>query len=92
MNFRTILFPSLLIIIIVITISFGLFYIIYIQHGNELKVGSNVPEFVLPDQNGKEFDLKNVIGKKNLVIYFYPKDETPGCTLAVNRKHKFVNC
>ena len=42
-------------------------------------VGSHVPTFVLPDQNGNPFDISTVIGKKNLVIYFYPKDDTPGC-------------
>jgi len=45
-----------------------------------IKVGSTVPEFRLNDQNGKEFDINSVKGKHNLVIYFYPKDETPGCT------------
>ena len=45
-----------------------------------IKVGSTVPEFMLKDQKGKEFDIKSVKGKHNLVIYFYPKDETPGCT------------
>ena len=39
-----------------------------------------VPVFSLPDQNGTMFHIKDVIGKKNLVIYFYPKDDTPGCT------------
>jgi peroxiredoxin Q/BCP len=46
----------------------------------EIKVGSSIPEFTLPDQNGNLFDIKSVIGKKNLVIYFYPKDDSPGCT------------
>ena len=46
----------------------------------EIKVGSKIPEFKLLDQSGKEFDIKDVLGKKKLVIYFYPKDETPGCT------------
>jgi len=46
----------------------------------EVKVGSKVPEFKLMDQTGKEFDIKEVLGKKKLVVYFYPKDETPGCT------------
>jgi thioredoxin-dependent peroxiredoxin len=45
-----------------------------------LKVGAKVPEFKLPDENGNMFDLNSVLGKKKLVIYFYPKDETPGCT------------
>jgi peroxiredoxin Q/BCP len=47
---------------------------------NELKIGSTVPAFILPDQNGKLFDINTVLGKKNLVIYFYPKDDSPGCT------------
>jgi thioredoxin-dependent peroxiredoxin len=42
--------------------------------------GSKVPGFVLPDQNGKLFDIGSVLGKKNLVVYFYPKDDSPGCT------------
>ena len=47
---------------------------------HEIKVGSKIPEFALKDQNAKVFDVKNVLGKKNLVIFFYIKDETPGCT------------
>ncbi|HEY6914465.1 MAG TPA: peroxiredoxin [Paludibacter sp.] len=43
-------------------------------------VGSTVPSFSLKDQNGKIFELDSVKGKNNLVIYFYPKDDTPGCT------------
>ncbi len=47
---------------------------------SEIKTGSTIPEFSLLDQNGKMFDINSVLGKKNLVIYFYPKDDTPGCT------------
>jgi peroxiredoxin Q/BCP len=47
---------------------------------NELKIGSPIPSFSLPDQNGNLFDIHSVLGKKNLVIYFYPKDDSPGCT------------
>lgn len=47
---------------------------------NKVEVGSTVPQFTLPDQNGNQFSISSVIGKKNLVIYFYPKDDTPGCT------------
>jgi peroxiredoxin Q/BCP len=43
-------------------------------------VGSIVPSFTLKDQNGQLFDIDSVKGKKNLVIYFYPKDDSPGCT------------
>ncbi len=46
----------------------------------KVEKGSKVPSFTLKDQEGNLFDLKNVIGKKNLVIYFYPKDDSPGCT------------
>ena len=45
-----------------------------------LKTGTKVPEFKLPDENGNMFDINSVLGKEKLVIYFYPKDETPGCT------------
>ena len=47
---------------------------------NIIKVGDNVPAFALPDQNGAVFDIKKVLGTKKLVIYFYPQDESPGCT------------
>jgi thioredoxin-dependent peroxiredoxin len=47
---------------------------------NEIKIGSSIPSFILPDQNGLLFDITSVLGKKNLVIYFYPKDDSPGCT------------
>jgi thioredoxin-dependent peroxiredoxin len=46
----------------------------------EIKTGSSIPTFSLPDQNGNLFDINSVLGKKNLVIYFYPKDDSPGCT------------
>lgn len=47
---------------------------------NEIKIGSTIPAFTLPDQNGNPFDITSLIGKKNMVIYFYPKDDSPGCT------------
>lgn len=53
---------------------------LYAQTGNKIEVGSKVPLFKLPDQNGKVFNMSTVLGKKNLVIYFYPKDGTTGCT------------
>ncbi len=46
----------------------------------KLKIGSSIPSFSLKDQDGKIFDIDSVRGKKNLVIYFYPKDDSPGCT------------
>ncbi len=45
-----------------------------------LKTGDVLPDFTLPDQNDENFDLAQVKGKHILVIYFYPKDDTPGCT------------
>ena len=46
----------------------------------ELKVGDKVPNFVSIDTNGATFDSQSCIGKKPVVLYFYPKDNTPGCT------------
>lgn len=46
----------------------------------KIEVGSKVPIFELNDQNGELFKLETVLGKNNLVIYFYPKDDSPGCT------------
>ncbi len=46
---------------------------------NMLEVGTKAPTFTLPDQDGKEVSLSDFAGKK-VVLYFYPKDNTPGCT------------
>ena len=46
----------------------------------KISVGSLIPSFELKDQNGQLFQIDSVLGKKNLVIYFYPKDDSPGCT------------
>lgn len=45
-----------------------------------LKQGAKAPDFTLPDQDGKMHSLKDQKGKWTL-IYFYPKDDTPGCTV-----------
>ena len=45
-----------------------------------LQVGDKIPEFSLPDQDGNTFNSSDYIGKKPVVIFFYPKDNTPGCT------------
>lgn len=47
----------------------------------KVSLGSKVPLFNLKDQHGQLFQLASVLGKKNLVIYFYPKDDSPGCTI-----------
>ena len=44
-----------------------------------LEVGTKAPDFNLPDQNGNVHSLSEYKGKK-LILYFYPKDSTPGCT------------
>ena len=44
-----------------------------------LEIGTKAPEFSLPDQNGIIHTLEEYRGKK-VVLYFYPKDNTPGCT------------
>ena len=44
-----------------------------------LQVGTKAPEFTLPDKNGNMVSLSDFLGKK-VVLYFYPKDNTPGCT------------
>lgn len=44
-------------------------------------VGDSAPRFSLPDQDGKTHALKDVIGKKCVVLIFYPGDMTPGCTI-----------
>jgi peroxiredoxin Q/BCP len=46
---------------------------------SELKIGDQAPEIKSKDQNGSNFSLKDFKGKK-VVLYFYPKDNTPGCT------------
>lgn len=46
----------------------------------ELKLGQKAPDFALPDQNGKNISLKDLKGKW-VVLYAYPKDDTPGCTI-----------
>lgn len=46
----------------------------------ELNVGDPAPDFHLPSTEGRKIALKEFRGKKNVVLYFYPKDDTPGCT------------
>lgn len=44
-----------------------------------LEIGTKAPDFTLPDKDGNEVTLSSFLGKK-VVLYFYPKDNTPGCT------------
>ncbi len=45
----------------------------------ELKAGDQAPDFSLPNESGKPISLTNLRGKQ-VILYFYPKDDTPGCT------------
>jgi thioredoxin-dependent peroxiredoxin len=50
----------------------------------QLTAGTEAPHFELPDCDMQTFSLESLQGKKNAVLYFYPKDDTPGCTLEAN--------
>ncbi len=43
-------------------------------------VGSKAPDFTLPSQSGEMVSLSDFLGRKPVVLFFYPKDDTPGCT------------
>jgi len=45
-----------------------------------VSVGDPAPDFTLPRQDGGEFHLGDALGHKPVVLYFYPRDDTPGCT------------
>lgn len=46
----------------------------------QLKEGAAAPDFTLPTDDGRQIKLSDYRGKQTVVLYFYPKDETPGCT------------
>ena len=50
----------------------------------ELETGHFAPDFTLETDNSGEFSLSAQKGKQNVVLYFYPKDDTPGCTIEAN--------
>ncbi len=45
-----------------------------------INTGDKLPLFQLPDHTGKLFDISSLLGKQNIVLFFYPKDGSPGCT------------
>src|SRR5579859_6674973 len=45
------------------------------------RVGDLAPDFTLPDQNGNRVHLSDVVAKNAVVLYFYPKDDSAGCTV-----------
>src|SRR5437879_13447304 len=52
-----------------------------VRKDKKVRVGERAPDFTLPDQTGKPVLLRDLLGRGTVVLYFYPKDETPGCTL-----------
>ena len=54
----------------------------------KLKINKKAPNFKLPSTNGKIFEL-NKTKNKNIILYFYPKDDTPGCTIEAKDFSKF---
>ena len=55
-----------------------------------MKVNSKAPSFSLPSTSNNEFSLKDSLGKY-IVLYFYPKDDTPGCTIETNDFNKLLS-
>jgi peroxiredoxin Q/BCP len=51
-----------------------------ILHGELPRVGETAPTFAGKDQDGKDWKAADYVGKKVVLLYFYPKDDTPGCT------------
>jgi len=50
-------------------------------HQRPVQAGDRAPDFELPDQSGRPVRLRDLLGQQAVVLYFYPKDGTPGCTL-----------
>jgi len=50
------------------------------QEKGKVKVGDAAPDFTLPNQSGQMVSLKDFFGKKSVVLFFYPKDFSRGCT------------
>ena len=55
-----------------------------------LKLNDKLPYFILKNQYNKEVNSKNFYGKK-LIVFFYPKDDTPGCTIETNEFNKLLS-
>ena len=47
---------------------------------NKIQIGGTIPSFTLKDQNGIDFDISTLLGRKKLVIFFYPQDGSLNCT------------
>jgi peroxiredoxin Q/BCP len=53
------------------------------QTKDKLEVGSVAPDFTLPSQSGEMVSLEDFLGHRPVVLFFYPKDDSPGCTKQV---------
>lgn len=49
------------------------------------------PDFSVPDENNNVVNLADFKGQKNVVLYFYPKDDTSGCTVEANQFSQYIN-
>lgn len=56
-----------------------------------ISVQQAAPAFSTVDQNNNPVSLADFAGKKNVVLYFYPKDDTPGCTIEANQFTQYIN-
>ncbi len=56
-----------------------------------LQTNTNAPDFKTVNQNNESVNLSNFKNQKNVVLYFYPKDDTPGCTIEANQFTDLVN-
>lgn len=61
------------------------------MHVVQLTTGMEAPHFELPDADMRNFVLTSLQGQKNIVLYFYPRDDTPGCTLEANEFSDFMD-
>jgi len=68
----------LLLIVLIIVVLFSINKLM--AQKSKIQVGDKTPNFSLKDQNNTVFNSADFIGEKAMIIYFYPKDDTPGCT------------
>ncbi|MCT4623615.1 MAG: peroxiredoxin [Schleiferiaceae bacterium] len=66
--------------IALLVVLFSAFGISLMAQKNGIAAGDKMPQFSLKDDQGLDYSPNQWEGKKNVVIYFYPKDDTPGCT------------
>jgi thioredoxin-dependent peroxiredoxin len=67
--------------LLIISLTFFFFPMFTVGSEMKLTVEDYAPEFVLPSGSGENLSLNEFLEKKNVVLYFYPRDDTPGCTM-----------